>query len=614
MIKLNSPDEFHSFKENLSKTIKKDELFISISNATCGQARGSKKIVEAFEKAADKLLKNKIKIKATGCHGFCEAEPNIIIFPKGIFYQHLKAEDIPEIVEKTIKGEVAEDFLYTDPVTNKKCVSIEDIPFYKKQQRVLLGDNPLIDPCSIEDYIFHGGYESFLKALEISPKDIIKEVKESGLRGRGGAGFWTGKKWKFIEKEKNPVKYIICNADEGDPGAYMDRNLLESNPHSILEGMIIGAFATGASEGWIYVRHEYPLAVKHITEAIVQAKKSGFLGKNILNSGFDFDINVFEGAGAFVCGEETALIHSIEGFRGVPKQRPPFPVQKGLFNKPTLINNVETWANIPQIIKKGGSWFSSIGTETSKGTKIFSLVGKVRNTGLVEVPMGTTLREIVYDIGGGIPDDKEFKAVQTGGPSGGCIPKDEMDLIVDYESLTKAGAIMGSGGMIVMDETTCMVDVAKYFLTFLQDESCGKCVPCREGIQRLLEIVTEITDGTCKENKLELLKELSIVVKDTSMCGLGQTAPNPVLSTLKYFMDEYIDHIDNKKCSAGVCKALITFEISPEECTGCGLCKRACPENAIEGKIKEVFTITQDKCIKCGMCYDVCNFNAVKIN
>jgi len=561
MKRIENPNELIALSSALRA--KSKERFISISSGTCGQARGSTKVVEAFKEES----KGKIDIKVTGCHGFCEAEPNVIIFPEGIFYQHLKPEDAKEIIEKTVlKGEIIDRLLYKDDVTGERFVYQKDIPFYKKQMRLLLGDNPFIDPTNIEDYIARGGYLSLAKALKMSPEDIIEMIKASGLRGRGGAGFPTGRKWELARKQKSDIKYIICNADEGDPGAYMDRSLLEGNPHSVIEGMIIGAYAIGANEGWIYVRNEYPLAVKHVTIAIEQAREAGLLGENILGSGFSFDIKIARGAGAFVCGEETALMLSIEGKRGTPRQRPPYPVEKGLFGKPTNINNVETWANVPKIIDKGAEWFSKIGTETSKGTKIFSLVGKVRNTGLIEVPMGITLREIIFDIGGGVPDGKRFKAVQTGGPSGGCIPEELLDLPVDYESLTQAGSIMGSGGMIVMDESTCMVDVAKYFLNFLLDESCGKCLPCRKGIQKMLEIVTDITEGKGKEEDLETLEELANVVKDTSLCGLGQTAPNPVLATLRYFKDEYMEHIKKKRCRAAVCKEIVS---SP--------CQHTCP-------------------------------------
>ncbi len=561
MKRIKTSEDLQKLHKHLVKN--KEEKFISVSSGTCGQARGSQKIIDAFEKEAQ----GKIEIKVTGCHGFCEAEPNIIIYPQGIFYQHLKPEDVENIVEDTIiLGRVIDKHLYKDPESGKPYTYQEDIPFYKVQKRNLLGNNPFIDPTIIDDYLAMYGYLSLDKALKLEPDEVIENIKNAGLRGRGGAGFPTGKKWEMARQQKADVKYVICNADEGDPGAYMDRSLLEGNPHSIIEGMIIGAYAIGAKEGWMYVRNEYPLAVKNISIAIEQARELGFLGENILGSGFNFDLKIARGSGAFVCGEETALIQSIEGKRGSPKQRPPYPVEKGLFGKPTNINNVETWANIPKIIDKGAGWFSKIGTKTSKGTKIFSLVGKVKNTGLVEVPMGMTLGEVIFDIGGGIPDEKEFKAVQTGGPSGGCIPKKLMDLPVDYESLTQAGSIMGSGGMIVMDENTCMVDIARYFLNFLQDESCGKCLSCRKGIQKMLEIVTDITNGKGKEEDLKTLEDLAYVVKDVSMCGLGQTAPNPVLGTLRYFRNEYLDHIKKKRCVAGVCKEIVS---SP--------CQHTCP-------------------------------------
>jgi len=569
MKKIRKPDDLAKLRQEINKRKKGKKSCITISSGTCGQARGSLKLIEAFEKEIKRRgLKDKVLIKVTGCHGFCEVEPVVIINSEETYYQKVSPEDVKEIINETVlKKKVVERLLYTDPVTGEKVRSQEDIPFYNKQLRHLMGNNQLIDPTRIEDYIAIGGYSALARVLtRISPEEVIEEVKKSGLRGRGGAGFPTGYKWSFCRKAKGGIKYIICNADEGDPGAYMDRSLLEGNPHSIIEGMIIGAYAIGASEGFIYVRTEYPLAVQNARIALEQAREHGFLGENIFDSGFNFDIKIKRGAGAFVCGEETALMASIEGKRGEPRQRPPFPVQKGLWGKPTNINNVETWANVPLIINKGADWYSKIGTDKSKGTKIFSLVGKIKNTGLVEVPMGIKLQEIIYDIGGGIPKDKKFKAVQTGGPSGGCIPAELLNLPVDYEQLTKAGTIMGSGGMIVMDENTCMVDVAKYFLNFLQDESCGKCFSCRKGIQRMKEIVTDITEGKGKEEDLELLEELANVVKDTSLCGLGQTASNPVLSTLRYFRDEYEAHIKYKRCESAVCDQIIS---SP--------CQHTCP-------------------------------------
>ncbi|MGB9835665.1 MAG: NADH-quinone oxidoreductase subunit NuoF [Candidatus Saccharicenans sp.] len=588
---------------------------VTVSAGTCGQARGALEVIKALKKSLKAAgLQEQVMLRVTGCHGFCEAEPNIIIYPDRIFYQKLTPADVPTIVEETIKeGRVVEKYLHRDPVTKRRLWYENEIPFYQKQKRIVLGDNVFVDPTNLLDYLSIGGFRSFLKALEeLSPEDIIQTVKKSGLRGRGGAGFPTGIKWEATRRSPGQPKYIICNGDEGDPGAYMDRSVLEGNPFRVIEGMMIGALAIGASEGYIYVRDEYPLAVRHVTFALEQLYQSGLLGKNILGSGFSLDLHITKGAGAFVCGEETALIASIEGKVGEPRQRPPFPAQKGLWGKPTCINNVETWANIPLIIKNGADWFSSIGTGGSKGTKIFSLVGKINNTGLVEVPMGITLREIIYDIGGGIPEGKSFKAVQTGGPSGGCLPASLLDLPIDYESLTAAGSIMGSGGMIVMDEKTCMVDVALYFLNFLRDESCGKCISCREGTQRMWEIVKDITEGKGKPGDLELLEELALATKEASMCGLGQTAANPVLSTLRYFRHEFEAHIYEKRCPAGVCKSLIRYVVIPEKCTGCEACKRACPTGAISGTRKDVHSILYDKCIKCGACLDACRFEAIE--
>jgi NADH:ubiquinone oxidoreductase subunit F (NADH-binding)/Pyruvate/2-oxoacid:ferredoxin oxidoreductase delta subunit len=528
----------------------------------------------------------------------------------------VKPEDVPEIVSETIiQNRIIDRLLYVDPRTNKKIKYENEIPFYKKQKRLIFGNNGKIDPTDITDYIAIDGYSSLAKVLSgISSKEVIEEISKAGLRGRGGAGFPTGRKWKLGREAVGETKYIICNADEGDPGAYMDRSLLEGNPHSVLEGMIIGAWVIGANKGYIYVRNEYPLAVKNVGVALKQAEGYGFLGKNILGSGFNFTIEINRGAGAFVCGEETALIASIEGRRGMPVLRPPYPVNHGLWRWPTVINNVETLANVPLIIARGASWYSKIGTKKSKGTKIFSLVGKVKNTGLVEVPMGITLREIVYDIGGGVPKGRKFKAVQIGGPSGGCIPERYLDLPIDYDSLVGAGAIMGSGGMVVMDDDTCMVDIARFFLEFVQDESCGKCVPCRIGTKRMVEILTRITQGEGEAEDIEHLKELARMVKNASLCGLGQTAPNPILSTLRYFRDEYEAHIRDKKCPARVCKDLITYSIDKEKCKGCLVCKKLCPEQAIEGKRKEPHGIDQAKCIKCGLCLDNCKFEAVIVS
>ncbi len=588
---------------------------LTVSAGTCGRARGSLKVIDSLNRSLKaEGLEDKVVVKITGCHGFCEAEPNIIIQPGGLFYQKVDPKHAKEIVQETVVARKTIDrLLYADPQTGERTAREKEIGFYRKQKRVVLGDNALIDPTSIEDYFSIEGYGALVKALtEMTPEGVIQSVKASGLRGRGGAGFPTGLKWEIARKAKGDLKFIICNADEGDPGAYMDRSLLEGNPHRVLEGMMLGAFAIGAREGYIYVRDEYPLAVKHITQAIDSLRKKGLLGKSILGRGFDFDVHIAKGAGAFVCGEETALIASIEGRVGEPRQRPPFPAQKGLFGKPTTINNVETWANVPLIIRNGADWFAGTGTEGSKGTKIFSLVGKIINTGLVEVPMGITLREIIYDIGGGVPNGKAFKAVQTGGPSGGCLPATHLDLPIDYESLAQAGSIMGSGGMIVMDEKTCMADVAKYFLNFLRDESCGKCVSCREGTQRMYEIIQRITEGNGRRGDIELLEELAQACKDASLCGLGQTAANPVLSTLRYFAEEYRAHIEDKRCPAGVCTNLIRYVVIPEKCTGCLACKNSCPQDAIRGVLRGVHIVDQEKCIKCGACLEACRFEAIE--
>jgi NADH-quinone oxidoreductase subunit F len=591
MKKLKSIKEFDEIRGNLIEQRPKEKLCITISSGTCGHARGSDSVVKAFEeKLRSNGWKDKVTMRVTGCHGFCEVEPTVLIYPEGILYQKVKPEDADQIISETVINQrIIDRLLYSDPVTKQKSVHEEEIPFYQKQNRLIMGNNRFVDPTKIEDYLATGGYSAFRRVLSsMTSEQVISEVKKSGLRGRGGGGFPTGFKWEFCKKAKGKTKYLICNADEGDPGAYMDRSLLEGNPHSVLEGMLIGAFAIGANEGYIYVRNEYPLAVRNVSIAIEQAVEYGLLGEDILGSGFDFDLKIVRGAGAFVCGEETALIASIEGKLGEPRQRPPYPVQKGLWGKPTNINNVETWANVPLIINKGAEWYSKIGTEKSKGTKIFSLVGKINNTGLVEVPMGISLREIIEDIGGGIPKGKKFKAVQTGGPSGGCMPTKLLDLPVDYDRLTEVGSMMGSGGMVVMDEDTCMVDVAKYFLNFLKDESCGKCFTCREGILRMLEIVTDITEGKGKPEDIDLLEELAMAVKDTTMCGLGQTAPNPVLSTLRYFRDEYEAHVKYKRCPAVVCKAIIsspcqhTCPIDQEACVYIALIAKGEFEKAIE--------------------------------
>ena len=560
-------------------------------------------------------LQDEIAVVMTGCNGFCAQGPVMVVQPDNIFYQLLSEGDIPHLVEEHfLKGRPVERLMYTPPAEEVPVPKMSEIGFFEKQRLIALRNRGLIDPEKIDEAIARGGYKALAKALtSMTSEEIVKEVKDSGLRGRGGAGFPTGLKWELTAKQPGDGKFIICNADEGDPGAFMDRSIIESDPHSIVEGMIVGAKAIGASHGFVYIRQEYPLALERLRRALDQARDYGLLGTDILGSGFDFDISVHRGAGAFVCGEETSLIRSLEGLPPEPRIRPPFPAESGVWGRPTCINNVETWATVPVIIDRGAEWFSQIGTETSKGTKVFALVGKVRNTGLVEVPMGTSLREIIFDIGGGMENGKAFKAVQTGGPSGGCIPASLLDLPIDYERLAEAGSIMGSGGMIVMDEDTCMVDLARYFLDFLRDESCGKCTACREGVDAMYRIVNGICEGEGKAEDIDLLGELGQAVKDGSMCALGRTAPNPVLSTLKYFKEEYEAHINERRCPAGVCRALIEYAIDPDNCKGCLLCVKSCPQQAISGKKKEPQTIDQEKCIKCGVCRDVCKFEAVTV-
>jgi len=560
-------------------------------------------------------LDREIQVVTTGCNGFCANGPIVVVQPDGIFYQMLGLKDIPLLVEEHfLKGRPVEKLMYTPPAEKTPVPRVKDIGFFGKQRLIALANRGIINPEEIDEYIARGGYRALARALtEMSPDEIREEIKRSGLRGRGGAGFPTGVKWEICTKAPDYPKYIICNADEGDPGAFMDRSIVESDPHSVLEGMLIGARAIGAKRGFVYIRAEYPLALKRLQIAIDQAREYGLIGEGILETDFCFDVSIHKGAGAFVCGEETSLIHSLEGKLPRPTVKPPFPAISGYLGKPTNINNVETWANVPHIINRGAEWFAKIGTESSKGTKVFSLVGKINNTGLVEVPMGITLREIIYDIGGGIKNNKDFKAVQMGGPSGGCIPKEKLDTIIDYDSVTETGAIMGSGGMVVMDEDTCMVEVARYFLSFTQDESCGKCTFCRIGTKRMLEILERITRGEGVEGDIEILEKLAVNVKKGSLCGLGQTAPNPVLTTIRYFRDEYEAHIYEKRCPAKQCRALITYRIIPDACVGCGVCLKNCPVNAITGERKKPHEIDQSICIRCGICYEKCRFDAIEV-
>jgi NADH-quinone oxidoreductase subunit F len=612
--RLSSPQELEALRASIIKARDAAKPCITICGGTGCLALGAREVITAFRREIEKgRLEERLSLRITGCPGFCERGPLVVVKPENILYQQVRGEDAAEIVSATVKGSIVDRLLYVDPDTGKKTTYESDVPFYKKQKRLLLGNNSNIDPTLIEDYLAIGGYAALAKALSSkTPEAVIEEVKKAGLRGRGGGGFPTGAKWETCRNAEGDTRYIICNCDEGDPGAFMDRSLMEGNPHSVLEGMVIGAYAIGGHQGYIYVRNEYPLAVKNAHIAIEQAEKLGLLGKNILGSGFDFSVKISRGGGAFVCGESTALMASLEGKVGEPRAKYVHTSEKGLWEQPTNLNNVETWANVPLIIKNGADWYGKIGSQGSKGTKIFSLVGKINNTGLIEVPMGVALKDIIYGIGGGIPNGKKFKAVQTGGPSGGCLPESLLNLPVDFDELDKAGSMMGSGGMIIMDENTCMVDIAKYFVNFLEGESCGKCLPCREGLKRMSQILTDITEGRGKEGDIELLERLSATLIDTSFCALGSTAPNPVLTTLRYFRDEYEAHIKDKRCPAGVCKALVTYSIDEEKCPGCGLCVKACPSEAITdmGKKKPV-VLDQEKCIKCGACYDVCKLGAI---
>jgi NADH-quinone oxidoreductase subunit F/NADP-reducing hydrogenase subunit HndC len=610
---LKSLEELKKLQKDFQEGLEEVEKRILVCGGTGCISSGCREVQHALkEELINNHLENEVKVVETGCHGFCEKGPIVIVYPERIFYCKVSAEDVKELVEKQfLKGEIVERLLYKDPVSGKNIFSYDDIDFYSKQKKIVLNNCGKINPKDIKDYIARDGYQALGQALtEMKPQEVIDEIKQSGLRGRGGGGFSTGLKWQFARDSKGSKKYVVCNADEGDPGAFMDESVLVGDPHKVLEGMIIAAYAIGSNEGYVYVRAEYPLAIKRLKEAIVQAREYGFLGKELFGTEFNFDIEIKAGAGAFVCGEETALIASIEGKRGMPKSKPPFPAQKGLWGKPTNINNVETYANIAGIIINGAKVYSKIGTEGSRGTKVFSLTGKINNTGLVEVPMGISMKKIIYDIGGGIPNGRDFKAVQIGGPSGGCLPKDKLDLAVDYDSLVQAGAMMGSGGLVVLDEDNCMVDIARFFLNFTVAESCGKCAPCCEGTKRMLDILDKITEGKAKIEDLDQLETLGKTIKDTALCGLGQAAPNPVLSTLKYFRAEYEVHIKDKKCSAGVCQSLLEYYIT-DDCRGCTKCVKECPADAISGEVKKQHIIHKDKCIKCGTCIEVCHFNAI---
>ncbi|MGD0237488.1 MAG: NADH-ubiquinone oxidoreductase-F iron-sulfur binding region domain-containing protein [Syntrophorhabdales bacterium] len=617
MPRINSPAELEELRKQILSTRDPNKPCITLCSGSACNASGSAEVAASIKEEIEKQgLSATVDVRRTGCHGFCERGPIVVIHPEEICYFNIEPKDVPEIISETIKEKkVVERLLYTDPATDEKIIHESEIPFYKFQERIVFGSNSKIDPKSIEDYLAIGGYAALAKALTgMSAEQVLGEVKKANLRGRGGGGFPAGTKWEGSRNAPGEIKYVIVNADEGDPGAYMDRSLLEGNPHAVLEGLTIGAYAVGAHEGYIYVRQEYPLAVQNVFTAIKQAEEHGLLGKNILGSGFDFTVKVHQGAGAFVCGESTALMTALEGRAGEPRPKYVRSNVVGLWGRPSVLNNVETWANVPLIINKGADWFTQYGTETSKGTKIFSLVGKITNTGLVEVPMGTPLRDIIFKIGGGIPGGKKFKAVQTGGPSGGCIPEELLDLPVGFDELTKAGSMMGSGGMIVMDEDTCMVDVARYFLDFLTDESCGKCVPCREGMRQMLKLLTNITRGKGKEGDIELLEALAETAMEGALCALGKSSPNPFLSTLKYFRDEYEAHVKEKRCPALSCKELIAYHIDPAKCQACMICLKKCPAEAITGGKNRISIIDQEKCTKCGTCFEVCppKFRAVR--
>ena len=616
MPEINTISDLEALREKLQNYRKNFKSSIILCGGTGCRASGSRLLIDAVrDELVKQGLEKSVQMRATGCHGFCEQGPIVIVEPGNTFYCHVSPGDTEEIIDKTVcKGEVIERLLYTDPVSGKTIQNESEIPFYRAQDRQLLAQNRQIDPCSIEDYIAIGGYSALAKTLAgITPEVIVEEIKASGLRGRGGGGFPTGRKWAECREAPGDEKYVICNADEGDPGAYMDRCLLEGNPHLIFEGMMIGALAIGARQGYVYVRNEYPLAVENTRVAVRQARKLGLLGKNILGSSFSFDVEIARGGGAFVCGESTALMASLEGKVGEPRPKDIHTVLDGLWHKPTTLNNVETWANVPSIILNGSDWFASKGSKNSKGTKILALTGRIKNTGLVEVAMGTPLQTVVFNIGGGSATGKPIRAVQTGGPSGGCLPVDKFYLPVEFDALAEAGSMVGSGGIVVMDEDTCMVDMAKYFLTFLQDESCGKCVTCRLGIDRMLEIITDITEGRGNPDQIDLLEELAYTVSETSLCALGKTAANPVLSTLRYFREEYDAHISQNRCPAGVCQALITYSIDPETCTGCGICKRECPHEAVRGAKKHAHEIELQLCQKCGICRSACSFEAIQV-